>query len=490
MIIVLIIYNTLTREKEEFKSINEGRVNIYVCGVTVYDYCHLGHVKSAINFDIIRRYFLYKGYDVNFILNITDVGHLLSDADEGEDKIVKRAKERKIEPMELVDIYIKSMWEDFDKFEILRPNISPRATGHLIEMIDVVKKLMKNRFAYEVNGTVYFDLEEFLRRNPDTDYGKLSGRKLEEEKSGIRVEVDPNKKNPYDFILWKKAEPEHLMQWTSPWGKGYPGWHLECSTMATKYLGQPFDIHGGGIEHTNLHHECEIVQAEGAMGNKFVNYWLHNGMLNVEGQKMSKSLGNFITLKEILKNHAPRAIRLLMAQCHYRSQLNYTKKSVEDGERALERLDNFILKIQSLMENPLSDNHNESLAKLIKNTKLSFEEAMDNDFDSPTGMAVVFQFVSDVNKFIQSKEIDKENIEEIYELLKVVDSIFKILKLETIKKDETILDKDFIDNLIEIRKIARKNKNWDIADKLRDALKGIDIYIEDTKDGVVWKKKS
>lgn len=483
------VYNTLTRKKEEFKPINDGIVNMYVCGVTVYDHCHLGHVKAAISFDIITRYLKYKGYDVNYIVNITDVGHLMGDIDEGEDKIAKRAQERKIVPMELVDTYIKSMWEDLDRFEVLRPNIAPRATGHLIDMIDIIKKLIENGYAYEVNGSVYFDLDEFLKRNPNTDYGKLSGRKLEEEISGVRVEVDQNKKNPYDFVLWKKAEPEHLMKWTSPWSKGYPGWHLECSTMASKYLGQPFDIHGGGIEHTNLHHECEIAQAEGAEGKKFVNYWLHCGMLNVEGQKMSKSIGNFITLKEILKHHDYRTIRLLMAQCHYRSELNYTNKSIEDAERTLERLDNFVTTIQGLFENPSSNDYNEILGKLIKDTKNSFEKAMDNDFDSPTAMSVFFQFITEINKYITNKEIDKKNVREIYEFLQIVDRIFMILKMIGEKTKDTTIDKDFIDNLIEVREFARENKNWDIADKLRDALKGIGIYIEDTKDGVVWKKK-
>ena len=461
---------------------------MYVCGVTIYDHCHLGHAKSAINFDIIRRYLTYRGYFVNYIVNITDVGHLMGDADEGEDKIAKRAKEKKVEPMELVDIFIKSMWDDFDKLKILRPNISPRATGHLLEMIDVVKKLIEYRYAYEVNGTVYFDLKEFLNKYPDTDYGKLSGRKIEKEKSGIRVEIDPNKKNPFDFVLWKNAEPEHIMRWTSPWGKGYPGWHLECSTMGTKYLGQPFDIHGGGIEHTNLHHECEIVQAEGVEGKKFVNYWLHNGMLNVDGQKMSKSLGNFVTLKELLDMYSARALRLLIIQSHYRSQLNYTQKSIEDAQKTIERLDNFVIIIKNFVEYPSDKNYNQTVQDLIKKSKNEFEKAMDNDFDSPTSMALIFKFITDI--YNKRDKRNKKNAEEILEFLKNVNSVFDILVFEGKKSESTEINKEFIEMIIEIREDARKNKNWELADKLRDGLKSAGIKLEDSIDGVIWKMKN
>jgi cysteinyl-tRNA synthetase len=320
------LYNTLTRKKQPFEPLEKGRAGIYVCGPTVYGHAHLGHAKSYISFDILVRYLRYLGYTVTYVQNITDVGHLTDDADQGEDKVEKAAAKEKIHPMALAEEYTRSYFEDMDRLNCLRPDISPRASGHIPEQIELVEKLLEKGYAYEVNGSVYFDVSKFK------DYGKLSGRNVEEMMAGARVEVSQEKKHPADFALWKKAEPNHIMQWRSPWGMGYPGWHLECSVMSTKYLGQPFDIHGGGIENQFPHHECEIAQSEAANDAQFVKYWLHNNMVTVDGQKMGKSLNNFITLKQafsgeherLSRAYEPLAIRQLVLNSHYRSPLDFS----------------------------------------------------------------------------------------------------------------------------------------------------------------------
>lgn len=286
------LYNSLTRKKEEFKPINEGRVGMYVCGPTVYGHAHLGHAKSYVSFDLLVRYMRYLGYSVTYVQNITDVGHLTDDADQGEDKIAKAAAKEHKHPMAIAEYYTRSYFEDMDKLNCLRPDISPRATGHIIEQIELVKTLLEKGYAYESAGSVYFDISKFA------EYGKLSGRNVEDMQAGARVEVSEEKRNPADFALWKKAEANHIMQWPSPWGAGFPGWHLECSVMAMKYLGKTIDIHGGGLENQFPHHECEIAQSEAANGVQFVRYWIHNNMVTVEGQKMGKSLNNFINLKQ------------------------------------------------------------------------------------------------------------------------------------------------------------------------------------------------
>ncbi|HET6272538.1 MAG TPA: cysteine--tRNA ligase, partial [Bacteroidota bacterium] len=285
------IYNTLTRRKEEFKPLHEGHVNLYVCGPTVYGDSHLGHAKSYISFDVVVRYLRYLGYRVLYVQNITDVGHLLGDANDGEDRLLKQSRLEQKHPMQVAETYTRSFFEDMDALNVLRPDISPRATGHITEQIQIIQQLMQKSLAYEANGSVYFDVQKF------PEYGKLSGRRVDEMEAGARVEVKSEKRHPADFALWKKAEPEHIMRWPSPWGDGFPGWHVECSAMSMKYLGESFDIHGGGLENQFPHHECEIAQSEGATGKPFVKYWLHNNMVTVNGQKMGKSLGNFTTLK-------------------------------------------------------------------------------------------------------------------------------------------------------------------------------------------------
>ncbi|MDQ1273815.1 MAG: cysteinyl-tRNA synthetase, partial [Planctomycetota bacterium] len=329
-------YNSLTRKKEVFVPVQEGRVNMYVCGPTVYDHPHIGHAKSYVSFDVIVRYLRYLSYKVRYVQNITDVGHLTDNADTGEDKILKRAQRERLEPAELVEIYTRSYFEDMDALSNVRPDISPRATAHIPEQIELVERLIEKGYAYISNGSVYFDVNKFK------EYGKLSGRKQEELEAGARIEINPEKRNPSDFALWKKAEPAHIMRWKSPWGEGFPGWHLECSAMSMKYLGQTLDIHGGGLENTFPHHECEIAQSEAANELPFVRYWIHNNMVTVNGQKMGKSLGNFITLKDAFKKYHPLTIRFFILTTHYRSPLDFSDEALDAANKGLERLHNTI----------------------------------------------------------------------------------------------------------------------------------------------------
>src|SRR5579862_6456812 len=330
------IYNTLTRKKEEFKPLVEGRVGMYVCGPTVYGDSHIGHAKSYVSFDTIVRYLRYSGYKVTYVQNISDVGHLTDDADQGEDKIQRKSKIDRVHPMQLVNQYTKSYFEDMDALGIGRPDISPTATGHIIEQIEMVKSLIEKGFAYEVNGSVYFDVSK------DPDYGKLSGRNIDEMETGTRVDVKSEKRRPNDFALWKKAGPEHIMQWPSPWGLGFPGWHIECSAMSMKYLGETFDIHGGGMENQFPHHECEIAQSECATGKPFVRYWIHNNLVTVAGQKMGKSLGNTVSLKDAFKRFPPVVVRFFILQSHYRGTLDFTDEALEGAAKGLEKLLNTV----------------------------------------------------------------------------------------------------------------------------------------------------
>ncbi|MDZ7681856.1 MAG: cysteine--tRNA ligase [Fodinibius sp.] len=338
------IYNTLSREKEKFEPIKEGFVGIYVCGPTVYGNSHLGHAKSYVSFDVIIRYLRYLGYKVRYVQNITDVGHLTDDADQGEDKLEKQAAIEKLEPMEIAEKYTYNYFRDMDKLGVQRPDISPRATGHIIEQIQMVEKLLENGHAYETDGNVYFDVSS------DEDYGKLSGRDIEEQESGTRIDTASDKHDPKDFALWKKADDGHIMKWPSPWGQGYPGWHVECSAMSTKYLGEHFDIHGGGMDNQFPHHECEIAQSEGAFNKPFANYWMHNNMVTLEGQKMGKSLGNAISLHQFFSgNHDlltrawdPQIIRFFLLQSHYRSTTDFSEEALAGAENGLQSLQDMV----------------------------------------------------------------------------------------------------------------------------------------------------
>ncbi len=487
------IYNTLTKKKEVFTPFEEGKVGIYVCGPTVYDDPHIGHAKSYVSFDVIIRYLRYLGYKVRYVQNITDVGHLTDNADEGEDKIEKRAKLEKVEPMELVEMYMRSYYEDMDKLNNLRPDISPRATGHIPEQIDLVKKLIDKGFAYESNQSVYFDVSKFK------DYGKLSGRKLEEQESGARVEINPEKRHPADFALWKKAGSGHIMKWNSPWGIGFPGWHLECSVMSMKYLGETFDIHGGGVENVFPHHECEVAQSEAANELPFARYWMHNNMVTVNGQKMGKSLGNFVTLKDAFKKYNPLIIRFFVLSTHYSSPIDYGEEALDAADKGMERLHNTIRnlreKLESFSGNASGDEGVAPWKAKLEKYRHAFEEAMNEDFNTAGAIAVLFNLSKEVNSLLNSgKEISKSvlsGIDSFY--MTYGGNVLGIIPEKTVQyerdEDGIKLGENLIKALIDTRDELRVSKNWELADKIRNRLDALGIIIEDKKEKVAWRKK-
>ncbi|GJQ59055.1 MAG: cysteine--tRNA ligase [Candidatus Scalindua sp. AMX11] len=483
------IFNTLTKQKEIFTPLKEGRVGIYVCGPTVYDHPHIGHAKSYISFDVVVRYLRYLGYKVRYVQNITDVGHLTDNADSGEDKIEKRAKLEEVEPMELVEMYMRSYYDDMDRLNNLRPDISPRATGHIPEQIDLVKALIDKGFAYEANQSVYFDVSKFA------EYGKLSGRKLEEQEMGARIDINPEKRHPADFALWKRAETGHIMKWNSPWGAGFPGWHLECSVMSMRYLGDTLDIHGGGIENVFPHHECEIAQSEAANSLPFARYWMHNNMVTVDGQKMGKSLGNFVTLKDAFKKFSPITVRFFVLNTHYRSPINYSDEALEGAETGRERLQNTIRNVRKrLISSEGSEGEDVWKAKLEK-YKGDFEETMNEDFNTAGALAVLFNVTREVNHLLNSVEKASKGV------LSEIDSFYRVyggdilgivpdqsLQIEEKEKDFELED-SLIKALAETRNELRESKQWELSDKIRDRLSELGIVIEDRKDEVVWRKR-
>ncbi len=480
------IYNTLTRQKEEFQPINEGTVGVYVCGPTVYSHSHIGHAKSYVSFDIIVRYLRFLGYKVLYVQNITDVGHLTDDADEGEDKIEKQSRKDRVHPMQIAEMYAKSYFEDMDALGVIRPDISPRATGHIIEQIGLVEKLIDKGFAYEKNGSVYFDVTKFK------DYGKLSRRSVEEMEAGARIEVNPDKKHPADFALWKKAEKDHIMQWKSPWGMGYPGWHIECSAMSMKYLGESFDIHGGGIENQFPHHECEIAQSECSTGKPFVKYWIHNNMVTVGGQKMGKSLGNVINLKDAFKKYPPLVIRFFILQSHYRSTLDFTDEALEGAAKGFEKLLNTVRNVREEIEKLHKKEsgfkiQDSSFINLVGFKKL-FLDAMDDDFNTSQAIAVLFDFSREVNTIITEGKLNIELMKQIDELYtELGGSILGIIPEQIEKQNVGASEEELINFIIQLRTEARSKKLWEFSDKIRDGLKKIGILIEDKKDGTSWR---
>lgn len=479
------IYNTLTRQKEEFKSLHEGAVGMYVCGPTVYGHSHVGHGKSYVSFDVIVRYLRYLGYKTLYVQNITDVGHLTDDADEGEDKIEKQSKKDRLHPMQIVEMYTKSYFEDMDALGVVRPDISPRATGHIIEQIEIVQSLIKKGFAYEKNGSVYFNVAKFK------EYGKLSRRPLEEMEAGARVEVNPEKKHPADFALWKKAEADHIMQWQSPWGMGFPGWHLECSAMSMKYLGESFDIHGGGMENQFPHHECEIAQSECSTGKQFVRYWIHNNMVTVGGQKMGKSLGNVINLKDAFKKYSPLVVRFFILQSHYRSTLDFTDEALEGASKGLEKLLNTVRnlrteveKVRRLEDRKMVDSYFIDIAGFKK----AFLDAMDDDFNTPQAIAVLFDLSREVNTVLAEGKANTKLLQEIDTLYTDLGgTILGIIPNQLEAQATGTSENDFIQFIIELRAEARAQKLWAMSDKIRDGLAKLGIIIEDKKDGTIWR---
>lgn len=480
------IYNSLSRKKEKFESIQPGFVGIYVCGPTVYGHAHLGHAKSYISFDLIVRYLRYLGYKVRYVQNITDVGHLLGNANEGEDRIIKQAKLEKLEPMEIVETYTRSYFEDMDTLNVLRPNISPRASGHIPEQIELVETLIEKGFAYERDGNVYFDITKYAQ------YGRLSGRNIEELVAGARVDINEEKKHPADFALWKKADPQHLMQWISPWGKGYPGWHAECSVMSTKYLGQPFDIHGGGLENIFPHHECEIAQSEAAYGKKFANYWLHNNMVTIEGTKMGKSLGNSVTLKEISEKYEPLAIRFFILSSHYRSSLDFSDEALQAAQRGLQKIHQNYLRLLKI--NKRIEGQDQNFESRINHYIEQFDTEMNDDFNSPRAIAALFDFMRDLNIWLDhNKNPFSSTLEQAFKTLeKTVGEVLGLLPSRydlpggTSEHDTAAI----INLLIDIRNRLRHEKNFQLADEIRTKLEALNIVIKDGPEGTTWEQKS
>jgi len=477
------IYNSLSGEKELFKPIHEGRVGMYVCGPTVYSQVHLGNVRTFMSFDVVNRYLLHLGYKVRYVRNITDVGHMVDDADEGEDKIARMARLEKIEPMEVVQRYTVDFHQILQKLNFLPPSIEPTATGHIIEQIEIIKEIIANGFAYEANGSVYFDVVAF---NSSHHYGKLSGRNIEEMIANTRdLDGQTDKKNPQDFALWKKAEPQHIMRWPSPWSDGFPGWHLECTAMSTKYLGKQFDIHGGGMDLKFPHHECEIAQNEACTGHAPVNYWMHANMLTLNGKKMAKSTGNNILPGEIFsgnnsilsKSFSPSVLRFFMMQAHYRSILDFSNDAILAAEKGFHRLLEAFNQLENLVAGEVSSLN-------IKEWRQECYNAMNDDFNTPILVAQLFEGVRFVNLIKDGKEqLNKEDLQLLKTTL--TSFVFDVLGLEN--KSEATADNDklegVVEMLIQMRNEARANKNWALSDQIRDQLLAIGIQLKDGKEG-------
>jgi len=476
------IFNYLTREKEPFKPLERRRVGMYVCGPTVYDHAHLGHAKTYVAMGVIVRYLRFQGYKVRYVQNITDVGHIL---DTGEDRILKGARRERVEPMELVETYTRSYFEDMDALGVVRPNISPRASGHIPEQIEMVKALLEQEFAYETAaGDVYFAVEKFA------EYGKLSGRKVEELEPGARVTVREEKRHPADFALWKHAEPGHILRWPSPWGWGYPGWHIECSAMATKYLGETFDIHGGGLDNIFPHNECEIAQAEAATGKPFARYWVLAGSLTVNGVKMSKSLGNFLTIKDALKLYSPEAIRFFILSSHYRSPVDFSRDALLAAERGVERLHNTVRALRMRVEHAMpSGTADLSYITDLDAHRDAFIEAMDDDFNTPRAIASLFDLGKEVNALLSSgRPMSRGTLGAIDGLYRELGGrVLGIIPDDLTQEIGGELVEGLMDIILDTRQRYRETKDWDRADTLRRRLTELGIVVEDRPEGPAWR---
>ena len=489
----LLIYNTLTRTKQLFKPLNAPNVGMYVCGPTVYGDPHLGHARPAITFDILFRYLKHLGYKVRYVRNITDVGHLEHDADEGDDKIEKKARLEQLEPMEIAQYYTNRYHDAMKALNVLPPSIEPHATGHIIEQEELVKEIIANGYAYESNGSVYFDIEKY---NKDHKYGILSGRNLDDVINNSR-ELDGvgKKRNQVDFALWKKAQPEHIMRWPSPWSDGFPGWHCECTAMGRKYLGSEFDIHGGGMDLIFPHHECEIAQAVASQGKPMVKYWMHNNMITINGQKMGKSLGNFITLEqfftgnhELLKqSFSPMAIRFFILSAHYRGTVDFSNDALVASEKGLERLMNGLADLDRIQ--PQADCDAET-KKVVNELRQKCYDAMNDDLATPLVISHLFEACSVVNKLLDHKAtICQDCLEELKSTMRLF--AFDILGLADEKAANNEAREEaygkVVDMVLDLRSKARANKDWATCDQIRDALKAAGFEVKDTKDGCVWK---
>lgn len=489
----LTVYNTLSRKKEEFQPLHPPFVGMYVCGPTVYGDAHLGHARPAITFDIVYRYLLYSGYKVRYVRNITDVGHLVNDADEGEDKIGKKAKQEKLEPMEVVHHYTEGYHRNMAMLNVLSPSIEPFASGHIIEQIQMIEKILEHGYAYVSNGSVYFDIESYKKDYP---YGELSGRVTDDLLNNTReLEGQSEKKGPFDFALWKKASPEHIMHWPSPWSEGFPGWHIECSAMSKKYLGETFDIHGGGMDLLFPHHECEIAQSLGSNGKQPVRYWMHNNMLTINGQKMGKSLNNFITLDELFggkhklleKAYSPMTLRFYILQGHYRNPIDFSNQALQDAEKAFAKISDAYTILNELRWE--SGGVLNVLEEKLNHFQEECENAMNDDFNTATVIAAMFNVINTINDF-KNKGFEYGVSEVIFENFKKSYIAFYSDVLGLIpEKAESTGGKDFIalvDSLIHARDNAKKEKDFKLADSLRNIVQEFG-ELKDTPQGTTFK---
>lgn len=486
----LSLYNTLTRTKQPFRPVQEGHVGMYVCGPTVYGDAHLGHARPAITFDVLFRYLQWLGYKVRYVRNITDVGHLEHDADEGEDKIAKKARLEQLEPMEVVQYFLNRYHHDMEALNVLPPSIEPHASGHIIEQIEYIKKIIESGYAYESCGSVYFDVAKY---NSDHHYGKLSGRNIDDLINTTReLDGQQEKRNPLDFALWKKAAPEHIMHWPSPWSEGFPGWHLECSTMGRKYLGDTFDIHGGGMDLMFPHHECEIAQSVAAQGHDAVRYWMHNNMITIAGKKMGKSYNNFITLEQFFNGshplleqpYSPMVIRFFILQAQYRSTVDFSNEALQAAEKALQKMQDAYSRLQNLKAAEKSSVELPDFMALCR-------EALDDDLNTPIVIAHLFEAAKYINSTtdgnVQLSQADIDRLKEVFD-----EMLGKILgiRLGHAESEADITPfEGAVDLLMEIRANAKQNKDWTTSDLIRDKLAALGFNVKDTKNGVEWSLK-
>ncbi len=488
----LFVYNTLTRRKEEFRPLHAPHVGMYVCGPTVYGDAHLGHARPAITFDIVFRYLQHLGYKVRYVRNITDVGHLEHDADEGEDKIAKKARLEELEPMEVAQYFTNRFHDAMDALNVLPPSIEPHATGHIIEQEELVKEIMANGFAYESNGSVYFDVEAYNKKH---HYGVLSGRNLDDIINNSRELAGVGeKRNQADFALWKKAQPEHIMRWPSPWSDGFPGWHCECTAMGRKYLGSHFDIHGGGMDLIFPHHECEIAQAVASQGDEMVRYWIHNNMITINGQKMGKSLNNFITLPQFFSGehekleraYSPMTIRFFILQAHYRSTVDFSNEALQAAEKGLERLLDAVKALDTIS----ADKAGNIGMAFVDELRNNCYEALNDDFNTPIVISHLFNATRTINSIADKKEtITPEALEALKAVFHTF--AFELLGLKNeVGADNSAREEAFgkvVDMLLEQRVKAKANKDWATSDLIRDNLAALGFEVKDTKDGFSWK---